>query len=83
MTARTAMDGVMSKLDVRPLPAPQDGLVRHHRLALPVILAGTFMVVLDFFIVNVAIPSIQRELHTGTAAIEWWSPATVLRTPRC
>ncbi len=39
------MDGVMSKLDVRPLPAPHDGLARHHRLARPVILAGTFMVV--------------------------------------
>ncbi len=29
------------------------------------------MVVLDFFIVNVALPSIQRDLHAGTGAIEW------------
>jgi hypothetical protein len=28
-------------------------------LPLPVVLAGTFMVVLDYFIVNVALPSIQ------------------------
>ena len=34
-------------------------------------LTGTFMIVLDFFIVNVAIPSIQRDLHTGPAGIEW------------
>jgi hypothetical protein len=27
---------------------------------LPIILAGTFMVVLDFFIVNVALPSMHR-----------------------
>ncbi|HEY1930916.1 MAG TPA: MFS transporter [Acetobacteraceae bacterium] len=40
-------------------------------LALAVILAGTFMVTLDFFIVNVAIPSMQNDLHAGTAAIEW------------
>ena len=38
---------------------------------LPVLLAGTFMVVLDFFIVNVALPSMQRDLHAGTGAIEW------------
>jgi EmrB/QacA subfamily drug resistance transporter len=39
--------------------------------ALPVLLTGTFMVVLDFFIVNVALPSMQRDLHAGTGAIEW------------
>jgi EmrB/QacA subfamily drug resistance transporter len=38
---------------------------------LTVLLAGTFMIVLDFFIVNVAIPSMQRELHAGSGAIEW------------
>jgi EmrB/QacA subfamily drug resistance transporter len=39
--------------------------------ALPVLMAGTFMVVLDFFIVNVALPSIQADLHAGASAIEW------------
>jgi MFS family permease len=29
------------------------------------------MITLDFFIVNVAIPSLQRELHAGAAAIQW------------
>jgi EmrB/QacA subfamily drug resistance transporter len=38
---------------------------------LPVVLSGTFMVVLDFFIVNVALPSIQSSLHAGSGAIEW------------
>jgi MFS family permease len=38
---------------------------------LAALLAGTFMIVLDFFIVNVAIPSMQHELHAGSGAIEW------------
>jgi EmrB/QacA subfamily drug resistance transporter len=32
---------------------------------------GTFMIVLDFFIVNVALPSIQHGLRAGESAIEW------------
>ena len=38
---------------------------------LPAVLSGVFITILDFFIVNVAIPSIQRELHAGTAAVQW------------
>jgi MFS family permease len=41
-----------------------------NRLALPVVLAGVFMAGLDFFIVNVAIPSIQGELHASGGAIQ-------------
>src|SRR3954470_19414463 len=40
-------------------------------LALPVLLAGAFMVVLDFFIVNVALPSIATRLGAGDSALEW------------
>jgi EmrB/QacA subfamily drug resistance transporter len=39
--------------------------------ALPVVLSGTFMVVLDFFIVNVALPSMQSDLHASSGALEW------------
>jgi EmrB/QacA subfamily drug resistance transporter len=39
--------------------------------ALPVVLAGTFMVVLDFFIVNVAMPTMQSDLNAGANAIQW------------
>lgn len=38
---------------------------------LAVILCGTFVYVLDFFVVNVALPSIQRGLAASPAAIEW------------
>ena len=40
-------------------------------MALPVVLAGTFMVVLDFFIVNVALPSMQSGLGASNTAVEW------------
>jgi EmrB/QacA subfamily drug resistance transporter len=39
--------------------------------ALIVLMFGTFMFVLDFFIVNVALPSIQHSLGAGEGAIEW------------
>ena len=35
------------------------------------LLAGAFMVVLDFFIVNVALPSIATELGAGDSSLEW------------
>ncbi|WP_063628015.1 MFS transporter [Actinospica robiniae] len=36
-----------------------------------VLLIGVFMAILDFFIVNVALPSAQKELHASTAGIQW------------
>jgi MFS family permease len=41
------------------------------RSPLPVLMCGTFMIVLDFFVVNVALPSMQADLHASTSAIEW------------
>jgi EmrB/QacA subfamily drug resistance transporter len=38
---------------------------------LAVILTGTFVYILDFFVVNVALPDIQGSLHASAAAIEW------------
>ncbi|MGH9066648.1 MAG: MFS transporter [Acidimicrobiales bacterium] len=37
---------------------------------LPVILSATFMALFDFFVVNVAAPSLQHDLHAGQAALE-------------
>src|SRR5436189_698063 len=42
-----------------------------HWAALPVLLSGTFLIVLDFFIVNVALPSMASDLHASAAAVEW------------
>ncbi len=35
------------------------------------LLAGTCLVVLDFFVVNVAMASLQTDLHAGTTGVEW------------
>jgi MFS family permease len=39
--------------------------------ALPVLVAGAFVVVLDFFIVNVALPSIAVDLRASESSLEW------------
>ena len=38
--------------------------------ALPVVLSATFMSLFDIFVVNVAAPSIQRDLHASSATLE-------------
>jgi DHA2 family methylenomycin A resistance protein-like MFS transporter len=44
--------------------------MRKH-LTLAVICSGYFMVILDAVIVNVALPSLGRELHGGITALQW------------
>jgi EmrB/QacA subfamily drug resistance transporter len=50
-------------------------IARRHRprydAALLLILTVAFMVVLDFSIVNVALASMERELHVGATAVQW------------
>jgi EmrB/QacA subfamily drug resistance transporter len=46
--------------------APRAGLALLLSLAM-----AQFMVVLDFTIVNVALPSIQRDLHVATTTLQW------------
>jgi EmrB/QacA subfamily drug resistance transporter len=50
-----------------PSPAP----ARYRGAGLALILVAAFMVVLDFSIVNVALPSIQRELGFAASAVQW------------
>jgi EmrB/QacA subfamily drug resistance transporter len=52
-------------------PASTPAPAGHGGLALPLILVAAFMVVLDFSIVNVALPSIQRELGVAAATVQW------------
>ena len=44
---------------------------RRQSLGLALILVASFMVVLDFSIVNVALPSIQGELGLAASAVQW------------
>src|SRR5262245_41266028 len=53
-----------------PLPTAQSTSDPSRWSALPVLLAGAFMVVLDFFIVNVALPAIATDLGAGESALE-------------
>ncbi|MCC5480897.1 MFS transporter [Streptomyces barringtoniae] len=52
-------------------PGTATGTGAHGRLGLALILVTAFMVVLDFSIVNVALSSIQRELHVSAASVQW------------
>jgi EmrB/QacA subfamily drug resistance transporter len=52
-------------------PTRMQSLLASRWAPLPVVLSGTFMVVLDFFIVNVALPSIQSSLSASASAIEF------------
>ena len=54
----------------RAVAAPAGPHERSGWAPLLVVLAGTFMTYLDFFIVNVALPSIQGRLRAGPAAIQ-------------
>jgi EmrB/QacA subfamily drug resistance transporter len=49
-----------------PADAPRAGFALLFSLSM-----AQFMVVLDFTIVNVALPSIQRELHVATTTLQW------------
>src|ERR1700722_12611846 len=74
-----AIPVMLSMDDYRILES--DGQVESRRPRNPGQVAGTpllivramaqFMVVLDFTIVNVALPSIQASLHIGTSTLQW------------
>src|ERR1700733_4677041 len=44
---------------------------RSHWIALYVLCVGVLMIVLDVTVVNVALPSIQEELHFSTSSLAW------------
>jgi MFS family permease len=41
------------------------------RAPLAVLLTGIFLIVLDFFVVNVALPSVQQDLDADPTALQW------------
>src|SRR5579875_4096832 len=57
--------------DAGERPVPKAPSRRLARWRLPLILVASFMMVLDFSIVNVALPSIQRDLHLATSLEDW------------
>jgi EmrB/QacA subfamily drug resistance transporter/deazaflavin-dependent oxidoreductase (nitroreductase family) len=59
-----------TEMDTKELIAPKS-TSRNLNVALVVIALAQLMVVLDVAIVNVALPSIQRELHFAATDLEW------------
>jgi EmrB/QacA subfamily drug resistance transporter len=83
-TAPTAPSQAPSPTAVEPVPAPaptpsaspsprsRPALDDRRRwLALVVLCIGQLMIVLDVTVVNVALPSIQRDLHFSSASLAW------------
>src|SRR4051794_17258223 len=61
-------------LDARTRPALPDtdpGFSASALVRILIVVCGMFMITLDFFVVNVAIPAIRADLHAGAAAIEF------------
>jgi EmrB/QacA subfamily drug resistance transporter len=54
-----------------PSPTESTSTDRFRWGLLLVTLTATFMTALDVFIVNVALPSMQRDLHAGAATVQW------------
>ena len=60
------------------LPSTVQAPVRQSWAPLAVLMTGTFMFVLDFFILNVALPSIQHGLHAPVSGLQWTVDAYTL-----
>jgi EmrB/QacA subfamily drug resistance transporter len=72
MSAEESVEPMRAGVTAAPPRHAQDALAaRPHGGTLLVLLAGSFIASLDFFIVNVAIPSIQRDLSATSAAIQF------------
>src|SRR5437763_1739340 len=65
-------DWEMKPMDAESIAAPSAGPGDRRRwIALAVIVAAQFMVVLDVAIVNVALPSIRTDLHFSPESLQW------------
>src|SRR6476659_4776852 len=51
--------------------------------ALIILCVGIFMILLDITVVNVALPDIQRELHTSFTDLQWVVDAYALLLATC
>ena|SRR5437870_3770913 len=61
----------MTDTAVRITEAREPKPDRCRRIALVVLCAGMLMIILDATIVNVALPSIQRDLHFSQSSLAW------------
>jgi EmrB/QacA subfamily drug resistance transporter len=65
---------ILATVIIPPMPTPQPPTTHNRRrrwIALVVLCLGQLMIVLDATIVNVALPSIQNDLHFSQASLTW------------
>ena len=70
VTEKGAAAGAGSGALSAPAPAADPAPYAKRWLMLPVILAAMFMAQFDLYVVNVAAPSLEHDLHAGQAALE-------------
>ena len=63
--------GWVTDLDRLDAPAVHEPSPRPPPWSLVAICAAYFMVILDTTVVNVALPALSKDLHTGTTELEW------------
>src|SRR5499427_6848950 len=69
----------MYAVQVRCIRGVGPGMEKNRRwVALVAVALATFMTYLDNNVVNVALPSIQRDLHLGISGLEWIASAYIL-----
>jgi hypothetical protein len=61
-----------------PLPALDQGLSREVKVVAGVVVLGVVMSVLDTTIVNVALDTLSRDLHSPLSTIQWVSAGYLL-----
>ena len=64
--------------DATPLPGPDQGLSREVKVVAGVVVLGVVMSVLDTTIVNVALDTLSRDLHSPLSTIQWVSTGYLL-----
>src|SRR3954452_24850800 len=60
----------MTTAHTQDLTTEQPAIQEPGGLALAVVLIGAYLAIVDFFIVNVALPSMQTDLRASSAALE-------------
>jgi EmrB/QacA subfamily drug resistance transporter len=63
----------MTTTDLRRGASADERIAARHNspFTLIILLTGVFMALLDFFIVNVALPDTQHDLHASSSGIQW------------
>ena len=65
------LDDLVLRLDFLVLVFEKEVCMRNRALILPALLLAAFAINLDTTIVNVALPTLVRELHSSNSQLQW------------